>query len=88
MELQTPFKVTDVQECEKAAVGNVMIRLVSILHETHGVVHGDIESSNMLRCSDGALRLCDFDTARFIDEDPRECEGTGTEEYLSPNRDL
>jgi serine/threonine protein kinase len=42
----------------------------------------------MLRCSDGKLRFCDFDSARPIDEDPEAWEGFCIEQYLAPNRDF
>lgn len=87
MELETPFKVADVAKCDRAAVKDEMIQLVSTLHETYRMVHGDIKPNNMLRCRDGKLRLCDFDTARFVDEDPQLWEGLATEAYLAPNRD-
>ena len=42
----------------------------------------------MLRCNDGRLRLCDFDSARPIDEAPEAWEGVSTDQYLAPNRDF
>lgn len=47
----------------------------------------DVKSANMLRCRDGKLRFCDFDSARPLDEDPQAWEGMCTDQYLAPNRD-
>lgn len=64
-----------------------MVRLVGRLHERYRMVHGDIKPANVVRCSDGKLRLCDFDSARPMNEDPQAWEGIATEQYLAPNRD-
>ena len=87
MELETPLDIKRVEESEKAVVRDHMIRLVGKLHSKYRMVHGDIKPSNMLRCTDGALRLCDFDSARPLDEDPLSWEGLCTPQYLAPNRD-
>jgi serine/threonine protein kinase len=57
--------------------------LVSQLHE-NGVIHGDIKPSNLLLCSDGKLRLCDFADAAVKGENyiPR----AGTLQYTTPSR--
>jgi serine/threonine protein kinase len=34
--------------------------LMASIHEK-GIVHGDVKPQNLLLCSDGRLRLCDFD---------------------------
>lgn len=45
-----------------------LIALVDRLH-SRKIIHGDIKTQNLLMCSDGQLRFCDFDDARFEDED-------------------
>jgi serine/threonine protein kinase len=88
MEFETPLNIKRVTgDAERAKVKDEMISLVSTLHDKYRMVHGDIKPLNMLRCRDGKLRLCDFDSARPIDEDPQLWEGLCTEQYLAPNRD-
>jgi serine/threonine protein kinase len=87
MELETPFDVKSVQESEREAIMGEMIDLVSTLHQEYRIVHGDVKPANMLRCRDGKLRFCDFDSARPLDEDPQAWEGMCTDQYLAPNRD-
>ena len=70
-------------ECNKIREG--MIRAVLGCHQA-GVVHGDIKLANMLLCSDGIVRLCDFDEGLFLCEDPEEWDGKYTTNYLSPRR--
>jgi serine/threonine protein kinase len=57
--------------------------LVSRLHE-NGVLHGDIKPSNLLLCSDGKLRLCDFAEAavKGANHTPR----ASSTQYTSPSR--
>ncbi|KAF7511481.1 hypothetical protein GJ744_004670 [Endocarpon pusillum] len=88
MELQAPLDIQSVKEHEKVAIKDDMIQLISTLHMEYQMVHGDINQLNMLRCSNGKLRLCDFDSARPIDEAPEACEGLCTDQYLTPNRDF
>jgi serine/threonine protein kinase len=40
--------------------------MISVVQELHGkgTLHGDIKPANMLLCSDGQMRLCDFAEAR------------------------
>ncbi|KAK3078500.1 hypothetical protein LTS18_007349 [Coniosporium uncinatum] len=47
----------------------------------------DVKPDNFLRCRDGKLRLCDFDSARGVDDDEEGYEGMVTGEFLAPNRD-
>lgn len=88
MELQTTLDIKRVEHHKKAEVKDEMISLVRTLHEKYRMVHGDIKPLNMLRCSDGKIRLCDFDSARPIDEAPEAWEGLSTEQFLAPNRDF
>jgi len=85
--LRTLFDVGTVGEDERAYVKAEMITLVSTLHEEHRVVHGDVKPDDFLRCRDGKLRLCDFDSARRVDDDEEGYEDMVTEELLAPNRD-
>lgn len=86
MELQTPLDIKQIKESERAIVKDEMIWLIATLHKTYRMVHGDIKPLNMLRCKDGKLRFCDFDSARPIDEDVSVWEGGGTDQYLAPKR--
>lgn len=64
MELATPFNFKSVPPQDRKSVKDEMVTLVSRLHDEYGIVHGDIKPPNFLRCRDGKLRLCDFDSAR------------------------
>ncbi|KAK0744576.1 kinase-like domain-containing protein [Apiosordaria backusii] len=88
MELATPFNFKLVPSEERATVKDEMINLVERLHSSKvGIVHGDIKPANFLRCRDGKLRLCDFDSARLIaDEDTEGWEGFVSERYVAPSR--
>ncbi|KAK3299671.1 kinase-like domain-containing protein [Chaetomium fimeti] len=73
---------------QRAAVMQEMVGLVERLHSSEfGIVHGDIKPANFLRCRDGKLRLCDFDSARLIaDEKAEGWEGFMSHRYLAPSR--
>ena len=86
-ELQTPFDFKSIATKDKATVSNKMISLVQTLHDRYGVIHGHIKPGNLLRCSDGKLRLCDFGSARLVYECPEAWEGLASDSYLAPNRD-
>ena len=63
----------------------IIDQLVSLVDELHkkDVVHGDINPSNLLLCSDGKLRLCDFQASSPVGVlSPQ----AFTMEYLSPSR--
>ncbi|KAK4242558.1 kinase-like domain-containing protein [Achaetomium macrosporum] len=88
MELATPFDFKRVPAEERKAVKGEMVSLVERLHGSEfGIVHGDIKPANFVRCRDGRLRLCDFDSARLIaDEKAEGWEGFVSERYLAPSR--
>jgi serine/threonine protein kinase len=58
---------TDVDLSTKRDYMAQMINLVERLHEK-GFLHGDLKLANFLMCSDGRIRLCDFEEAQRIDE--------------------
>ncbi|KAK3308976.1 kinase-like domain-containing protein [Chaetomium strumarium] len=88
MELATPFQFKLVPADERRAVMDEMVGLVERLHGPEfGIVHGDIKPANLLRCRDGRLRLCDFDSARFVaDEEAEGWEAFISDRYLAPSR--
>ena len=85
MDLETPFEPKAVNESQRKILMDDMISVVLALHRK-GIVHGDIKPKNMLLCSDGKLRLCDFAEGRRIEEDPNEWEGITTANYMAPTR--
>ncbi|KAI9687159.1 MAG: hypothetical protein M1822_002570 [Bathelium mastoideum] len=70
---------------QRRALAEKMISVVERLHQRR-VIHGDIKLANMVMCSDGEVRLCDFAEARFVGEDPTTYEGMETANYVSPRR--
>lgn len=80
-ELGTPFDIMSVPRDKRADVKDEMVALLTRLHQVHGIIHGDVKSVNMVRCRDGSLRFCDFDSARRIKDDASEWEGFGTPRY-------
>jgi serine/threonine protein kinase len=88
IELATPFDFKLVPLEQRAVVKDEMVNLVERLHgREFGIVHGDIKPANFLRCRDGKLRLCDFDSARLIaDKKVENWEGFVSERYLAPSR--
>lgn len=61
--------------------------VVEKLHAEKGIVHGDLKLANMLLCSDGKVRLCDFADATFICH-PNPPPPIYTVAWLSPYRSL
>ncbi|KDQ51337.1 hypothetical protein JAAARDRAFT_103536, partial [Jaapia argillacea MUCL 33604] len=49
---------------ERREVIEKLIKCVERLH-AKGIIHGDIKPPNILLCSDGEIRLCDWATASF-----------------------
>jgi serine/threonine protein kinase len=60
--------------------------LLYSLSKEKGIIHDDIKPANMLLCSDGKIRFCDFAEARLLSEDPADWEGMTTRNYVSPHR--
>jgi serine/threonine protein kinase len=85
MDLETPLDPKKVDPSQRPMLMEKMIQVVLKLHRK-GIIHGDIKPANMLICSDGEVRLCDFAEARFSDEDPDEWDGITTVNYMSPKR--
>jgi serine/threonine protein kinase len=86
MDLAAPLDCASLAISEHELVMRHTIYCVETLHSTYKIIHGDIKPDNMLRCSDGRVRLCDFAEARKVDEDPAQWEGTVTVNYLAPYR--
>ncbi|KAK3292509.1 kinase-like domain-containing protein [Chaetomium fimeti] len=88
MELATPFDFKLVPAEERMAVKDEMVSLVECLHSSEvGIAHGDIKPDNFLRCRDGKLRLCDFNSARLLaDDEVEDWEGGVSDRYLAPSR--
>ena len=85
MKAETPLDMKKIDPARKQAYANDMIACVQSLH-SKGIVHGDIKPANMLLCSDGKIRLCDFAESRLLTEDPAEWGGQTTLNYCSPHR--
>lgn len=85
MKLEKPLDPKTVERGQRRTWMQQMISVVLALHRK-GIVHGDIKPANMLICADGKLRLCDFNEARRVTEDPKTWEGATTDNYVSPLR--
>jgi serine/threonine protein kinase len=85
MDLETPLEPKTVEPGQRRFLMDQMISVVLALHRK-GIIHGDLKPANMLLCSDGKLRLCDFAEARRVDDDLDSWEGATTVNYLSPLR--
>lgn len=70
----------------KRSVMDMMKDVVEELHKK-GIVHGDIKLDNMLLCSDGRVRLCDFAGAILISQ-PNPPPSIYTDAYISAYRSL
>ncbi|KAK3372112.1 kinase-like domain-containing protein [Podospora didyma] len=54
-----------------------------------GVIHGDIKPDNFVRCNDGSLCLCDFDSSVSVEYDQAQQDawkGLASDRYLCPIR--
>lgn len=74
-------------ESAKRSIMYMMKSVVDDLHMQKGIVHGDLKLANMLQCSDGKVRLCDFAGA-FLIHDPGPLPSINTTSWLSPYRAL
>lgn len=85
MELGLPLEIKRITSpSERKRVKEDMVSLVTRLH-AKGIAHGGIGPSNFLWAQDDTLRLCDFDTAFYLDGRPQEWEGGCSPQYISPN---
>ena len=85
MDLETPLDPKTVEPGRHRLLMGQMISVVLALH-SKGIVHGDIKPANMLLCSDGKVRLCDFSEARRVSNDLDDWHGETTVNYMSPFR--
>ncbi|KAK3317624.1 kinase-like domain-containing protein [Cercophora scortea] len=87
MEYGKRFKPKDIPPNRRRNVVLEMFVLVEKLHGQRGIVHGDIKQSNFLWGRDGHLKLADFGSARFIEENPDSWNSSyATEAYFTPER--
>ncbi|KAK6359772.1 hypothetical protein TWF696_000910 [Orbilia brochopaga] len=75
MEKSAPLYLRRLSFDEATKIAGEMVLLVNKLH-AYGVIHGDIRPSHFLRCRDKKLRLCDFEAARLVDENPEDLDNT------------
>ena len=88
MKRETPLgEARTSSDAEKKSIMYMMKRVVKELHMGKGIVHGDLKLDNMLQCSDGTVRLCDFAGA-FKVHDPSPPTPIYTPQWLSPYRAL
>lgn len=88
IELGTPLEAEILRDDSSLHKKSLMDHMISLIHSLHnkGIVHGDLKPANMLFCSDGKLRLCDFAEARKVDDDLDSWDGFTTDNYMSPHR--
>jgi hypothetical protein len=67
MNRETPI---DASVIKTYTPGKIMEMMVDVVHKLHekGIIHGDIKLSNFLICSDGRVRLCDFQSATSMEK--------------------
>src|SRR5437762_1990735 len=86
MNMEKPLDKCRPEGLSDKVIMQMMIDVVGKLHET-GIIHSDIKLANMLYCSDGNIRLCDFAGATLIT--PRtKARSVYTVAWLSPYRSL
>ncbi|KAF3928252.1 hypothetical protein AA313_de0207848 [Arthrobotrys entomopaga] len=77
--------------CEKKSIMKELIALLERLHSRYNIIHGDIKLPNLLYCTDGRIRFCDFEASRRPDDDPDEWydeAGMDTDRYRCPTRPM
>lgn len=85
MDMATPLSHSTTSPTSRKQNIREMIEITQTLHNKH-IIHGDVKLENMLLDEEGHVKLCDFDEARFEDEDEEAWEGNVTWHYTSPNR--
>jgi serine/threonine protein kinase len=80
---ETPINVTKRSPGARLRIINQLHGLVRRLHFKN-IIHGDIKPSNLLLCTDGELRFCDFRNVS-IEGDQDKLNGF-TQHYCSPSR--
>lgn len=66
--IEGPNRVEFTSKGERRAFIDQLVALVDRLH-SRKIIHGDIKTANLLMCSDGQLKFCDFDDARIEGDD-------------------
>ncbi|KAJ7226594.1 kinase-like domain-containing protein [Mycena rebaudengoi] len=63
MPIESPIDTVNIATKEERT--RIIYQLRDLVAKLHGknIVHGDVKPQNLLLCSDGELRLCDFDDA-------------------------
>src|SRR5262249_49535188 len=81
----TPLAALRAMSFEHAAAW-IVAQLVEGLHHAHqrGILHRDINPSNILTSSEGQPLLLDFNLAQDGDEDPAHATIGGTVAYMAP----
>ncbi|KAF3938795.1 hypothetical protein ABW19_dt0202994 [Dactylella cylindrospora] len=89
MEIAQPLVdyIKTMDESEKPRIKAEMIAVVEELHTKYNMVHGDIKPLNFVICKDGKMRLCDFESARPVDEDAQTWEFLVYESEIGPSTD-
>ena len=85
MKRETPLDVKAIHPNDQSIFMHGTVSSVLALQEK-GIIHDDIKPANMLLCSDGKIRLCDFAESGLLSEDPADWEGMTTTNYVSPHR--
>lgn len=83
--MATPLSPSATSPTSRRQIIQEMVEIMQTLHNKH-IKHGNVKLENMLLDEEGHVKLCDFDEARFEDEDEEAWEGNVTCHYTSPNR--